>query len=223
MKKQFAAILTVSAVLGASSANALVMIDDFTTGAASSSLNAGSQYFSQAGSMVGGDRVVFIQIVSNTFGLDMDVDTNAGVLSLNSQSGVDGLGAVAYGLNLVSPTSTSFDNMNLDLSGESAFEIKTLSRDGDLKVDVLVRNSPNSYVMSTQTLFGSSINTPEVLTFNFSSFTGVNFADVDQILVRFDTSNSGDVAVDYIQAVPEPATLAVLGAVAAVAARRKRK
>ncbi|MFM9874733.1 MAG: PEP-CTERM sorting domain-containing protein [Fimbriimonadaceae bacterium] len=223
MKSQLKSALLISATVAATFANATVMIDDFNTGAASSSLSSGFQYFSQAGSMVGGDRIVFISVTSNAFGLNMAVDTSVGVLSINSQSGVDGLGAVAYGLNLVNPTSTSFDDLNLNLSGENQFKIRTLSRDGDLTIRVNVRNGNGTNFTVSQTLFGSSINTAEDTFFNFASFTGVNFADVDQIQVDFDTANSGDVAVDYIQAVPEPATLTILGAAAAIAAARRRR
>jgi hypothetical protein len=112
----------------------------------------------------------------------------------------------------------------MDFSGENQFEIRTVSRDGDLRIDFLVRNSPNSFVTVSKFLVGSAINTPEVVTWDFSEFAGVDFSNVDQVLVRFDTANSGDVAVDYIKAVPEPATLTILGAAAALAAaRRKRK
>lgn len=224
MKAQFTLITTLTALLAAASAHALVMIDDFTTGAASSSLSSGSQYFMQNGSMIGGTRVVFIAVTNNAFGLSLDVDTNSGALSINSQSGVDGLGAVGYGLTMTGPNSTSYNDLNLDLSGEDRFEIRTVSRDGDLTIRMNVRNGNGTNFTVSQTLFGSAINTPELTTFLFSSFTGVNFADVDQIQVDFDTANSGDVAVDYIQAVPEPATMAVLGMAAAIAAaRRKRK
>ncbi len=223
MKSQLKSALLISATVAATLANANVMIDDFNSGAASSSINTGFQYFSQAGTMVGGDRIVFIGITSNAFGLEMAVDTGLGVLSINSESGVDGLGAVGYGLNLTSPTSTAYDDLNLDLSGESQFKIRTLSRDGDLVIRVNVRNGNGTNFTVSQTLLGSSINTPEDTFFNFSAFTGVNFADVDQIQVDFDTANSGDVAVDFIEAVPEPATLTVLGAAAAIAAARRRR
>lgn len=219
MKKALIAILAVASV---GVANANIMIDDFNTGSATSTINSGFQYFSQNGSMVGGDRVVYAEVGSNAFGLDLSVDTITGVLSVNSQSGVDGLAAVAYGLNLVSASSTSFDNLNLDLSGESAFNVTTLSRDGDVDIRFSVRTSPNTYIHVTKSLVGSAINTPEVVTFNFSEFTGANFADVDQILVRFDTANSGDIAIDSIEAVPEPATMVVLAAAALAAARRRK-
>lgn len=223
MKSQLTFLATFAAILAVAPANALVMIDDFSSGAASSSLTSGSQYFMQNGTMVGGKRVVFIQVTSNAFGLSLDVDTNSGALSINSQSGVNGLGAIGYGLTMTGPNSTAYSDLNLNLSAENRFEIRTLSRDGDLTVRMNVRNGNGTNFTVTQTLLGNSVNTPELLTFNFSSFTGVNFADVDQIQVDFDTADSGDVAVDYVQAVPEPATMAVLGAAAALAAARRRR
>lgn len=225
MKKQLTLILTATSILAAGSANALIMIDDFTSGAGSNSLSTpGTVYYSQAGTMIGGDRVGSITVTGNAFGLDVEVDTAAGIMSMNSQSGVDAVLTTNYGYQLMSPTSTAFDDLNMDFSGENQFQIRTISRDGDLRIDFLVRNSPNSFVSVSKTLLGSSINTPELVTWNFSEFAGIDFSNVDQVLVRFDTANSGDVAVDYIQAVPEPATLTILGAAAALAAaRRKRK
>jgi hypothetical protein len=224
MKSQTKTTLVIGAVVAASFANATIMIDDFTSGAGSNSLSTGTTYYSQAGTMLGGDRVGSITVTGNAFGLDVSVDTIAGIMSMNSQSGVDALLTTNYGYNLVSPVSTSFEDLNMDFSGENQFEIRTVSRDGDLRIDFLVRNSPNSFVTVSKFLVGSAINTPEVVTWDFSEFAGVDFSNVDQVLVRFDTANSGDVAVDYIKAVPEPATLTILGAAAALAAaRRKRK
>lgn len=221
MKK---ALITTIVIGTVGVANASIMIDDFNSGSASSSINSGFQYFSQNGTMLGGDRVVYAEVGSNAFGLDLSVDTLTGVLSVNSQSGVDGLAAVGYGFNLVSPASTAFDNLNANFTAQGAFKITTLSRDGDVDIRFSVRTSPNSYIHVTKSLLGASINTPEVVYFDFTEFTGANFADVDQILVRFDTANSGDIAIDSIEAVPEPATMVVLASAAlAAAARRRRK
>lgn len=214
--------LVIGSVVAASAANANIMIDDFSTGNVSNSLTTGFQYWMSAAAVPGGDRLTYVEVQNNAFGLQMEVDVVTGIFSVNSESGVDGIGAVGYGYNLVNPTSTSFDDLNLNLSSENAFAIRSLSRDGDVAIRVTVRSGANSFSV-TQNLVGSAINVPTINTFNFSSFTGINFADVDQIVVDFDTANSVDIAVDYIEAVPEPGTMAVLGAAAAIAAARRRR
>lgn len=224
MKTYLNAILFSGAVLTAGSANAYILIDDFTTGAMTGSVTSGTTYFNGVGTMLGGDRLAELVVQPpNVFNLSFEIDSNAGVLAINSQSGVDGIATIGYGYNYINSTSFSTDDLNLNLTGENAFNLQLLSRDGDLTITfgVITTSGPN--VSVSQTLLGSSINTPELVTFNFSSFVGANFADVDQIYVSFDTSNTGDVAVSSIEAVPEPATMAILAGAAALAASRKRK
>ena len=61
-------------------------------------------------------------------------------------------------------------------------------------------------------------------TWLFSEFTGVSFADVDQVYLELDTAASGDVTIDAIRAVPEPMTMGLLAlGLAGVAARKRRK
>ncbi|ARU41736.1 hypothetical protein CCB80_11530 [Armatimonadetes bacterium Uphvl-Ar1] len=216
--------LSASAILAAGVANAYVMIDDFSTGAVNNTITSGTSYTSQNGTMLGGDRIVYMEVLSNAFGLGLSVDTAMGALTINSQSGVLGVSSVNYGLNLTGPSNTAWDDLNFDFSGETAFRVNTLSRDGDLTIVFQVRSSPNNFVAVSKTLTGSSINIPESTVFNFSEFAGVNFSNIDQIYVDFYTSNTGDVAVDSIEAVPEPATMVVLASAAlAAAARRRRK
>lgn len=216
--------LSVSAILAAGVANAYIMIDDFSTGPVNNTITSGTSYSSQNGSMIGGDRIVYMEVQSNLFGLGLSVDTAMGALTINSQSGVLGVSSVNYGLNLTGPSNTAWDDLNFDFSGETAFRVNTLSRDGDLTIVFQVRNSPNSFVAVSKTLTGSSINIAESTVFNFSEFAGVDFSNIDQIYVDFYTSNTGDVAVDSIDTIPEPATMVVLASAAlAAAARRRRK
>jgi len=222
MKTYLNAILFTGAVVAASSANAFVLIDDFSSGAFSGSITSGTQFFNSVGTMVGGDRVAALNVQSNAFGLSFNVDANAGVLTLNSQSGVDGRAQIGYGFDYVDPNTVVDSDLNLDLSGESAFNLNLLSRDGDTMVTVFVVGSSGS-ASSSQMLLGSSINTPEVVSFSFASFGAFNFADVDQVFFEIDTSNTGDVAITSFEAVPEPATMAILAGAAAIAASRKRK
>ena len=77
--------------------------------------------------------------------------------------------------------------------------------------------------MITKNLPGNMVNTPMTLTYNFSEWSTINFADIDQILVEFNTQVSGDLTIDSIEAVPEPATMTLLAGALALAARRKKR
>lgn len=209
----------------ATSAHGLVL-DDFSTGSGSYSTTTGTFYANDAGSMVGGDRTLQMTVESNLYGLLFSIDISSGVLSFNSQSGVDALGVLGYGYSVTGQT-VSLEDMNLDLSDQTAFQVELISRDSPATVGIVLRSSSGDggFHYLPMLLTGSAINTTQVLTFNFADFNaGVNFSDIDQIDLVFDTSNTGDLAITNFEAVPEPATMLALGAGAAlIAAKRRRK
>lgn len=226
MKSLTSLFCLIVAAVSSQSASALVMIDDFSSGNANMSISGGNQTAFANGTMSGGDRMMYAQITGNIFGLSFDVDAQTGTLSVTSQSGVDGLAQFGYGYQPVGP-GAGFDDMNLNLSAESAFNLMVLSNDQPTSFTISVRSTqqnPSSLITVTQNLPGGNVNTPNLLTFNFSAFTGFDFSDVDQILVEINPTNSGDVTVDWVAAVPEPTSMFAIAAGAAfLAARRRRK
>ncbi|MEZ5162225.1 MAG: hypothetical protein R2688_00440 [Fimbriimonadaceae bacterium] len=116
--KIYKGLLVLSAVSAAVASQALIVIDDFSTGAVNMSTSGATTYSFQNGSMVGGDRYTELNVSGNQFGLQYAVDTTTGLLSVSSQPGVDGNTKLGYGY-LDTGTGAGFDNMTFDFSGES--------------------------------------------------------------------------------------------------------
>ncbi len=212
------------AALGASAS--AIVLDDFSTGNNNYSITAGSVLGFDSGTMVGGDRALLLSVTANQYGLGFFGDIADGVLSFNSQSGVDALGIFGYGYEF-DGTGGALDDLELDLSGLTAFQLNIISRDAPTLVRLALRSSSGdgAFHHVDVNLTGTSINTPETVTFNFADFAaGIDFSDIDQIEVLLDMDIAGDIAVTSFEAVPEPATMLALGAGAALlAARRRRK
>lgn len=221
MRNQF--ILGLVVVAGAAQAN--IVIDDFTTGTYHKTITSGSVTEFQNGSMLGGDRYANTMVESNVFGLEIQTDIESGSYALSAQSGVNGMGSLGYGFSNNGGTPVNQD-MNMNFSGESQFKLNFLSSDAPGTYSISVRSSSSNggaFVTVADTFQGNSVNTPFMRTVDFSQFGGVNFSDIDQVILKFDSATSGDVALSSFQAVPEPASMIVLAAAGAFAARRRKK
>jgi hypothetical protein len=205
-------------------ANANVVIDDFQASPYHKTIISGSVTEFQNGTMLGGDRATTTSVQSNLFGLEIQTDIDGGVYALSSQSNVNGSGQLGYGF-ASSNGGVVNQNLNANLSGENQFKLNFISSDAPGSYTIGVRSSSSAggnFVNVTKAFQGNSVNTPFMSTVNFSEFGGVNFSDIDQITLTFDTGLSGDVAISSFQAVPEPATMAILGAAAAAFLRRRK-
>ncbi len=218
-------ILAIGAIsLSAVAANALIMVDDYNTGGGSGSINSGSGYFFQNGTMIGGDRLNYLEITGNNIGLSFDVDVLSGIISMSKQPGVSGIGQVRYGYQPSGQTS-AFQDLNMNFSGENQFKVTVLSNDlvGNLRLR-LRSSSANAgmFLISTKAIAGG-INSPTDVTWDYSEFAGMNFSDIDQVILEVATGTGGDIAFDNLRAVPEPATMILLGGAAVAALARKRR
>lgn len=216
-------LLILTAVCGL--AHATITIDDFGTGNVSQTINAGTSIGFQNGSMVGGDRYTLTGVQSNPFGLEIQTDIAGGSYSLSSQGQVNGFGEVGYGF-APNGSGTTNQNLNLNLSTENAFKFNFESSDAPGSLIVSVRSSSSNggnYATVTKAIPGNQVNTPFHMTVGFNEFAGINFNDIDQMVVRFDTGASGDLTLTSFEAVPEPGTMIALGLGAVVAARKRRK
>ncbi|MCA0361101.1 MAG: PEP-CTERM sorting domain-containing protein [Armatimonadetes bacterium] len=207
--------------LAASSAQAAI-IDDFSTGVYSGSINTGSLKSFQAGTMVGGDRHTHLEVQSST-GLSIQIDAVAGILALSSQAQVDGFACLTYGVAAPSSAPVA-DDMNLDLSAPDQFVINVLSYDLDTEFKIELYSSTTGNTSSvTKTLTGQNTSSLTQVVFNYSEFTGINFGDIDRVLVKIDPLGEGDLVITSVEAVPEPATMALLAGAAALARRKRVK
>ncbi len=207
--------------LTAVSAQAAI-IDDFSTGVYSGSINTGSLKSFQIGTMVGGDRHTHLEVQSST-GLSIQIDAVAGILALSSQAQVDGFACLTYGVALPASAPVA-DDLNLDLSGQNQFVINVLSYDLDtnFKLELFSSSTGNTSSVS-KTITGANTSSLTPVVFNYSEFTGINFGDIDRVLVKIDPLGEGDLVITSVEAVPEPATMALLAGLAAISRRKRAK
>ncbi len=210
-------------LLAAAAASQAVLIDDFTTGEYSSEITSGYEMDLQHGDMLSGARGTYMRVLSNPLETPaLSYVIQNGVAIVSSGTLLRGFVEFAYGYALEGDTPIPQD-MNLDLSGDSAFRIHFLANDLPLSVAVLAGQYNTGFWRGTIDVPGGQLD-PFTVDVPFSSFEeGIDWADVDQIVFDITGSPSGDYAISRLETVPEPASIAVLAMGAAALIARKRR
>ena len=209
-------------VVGAG-AHALVL-DGFTGGSYNSGYisSGGANGWQATATVVGGVRATYLGILANNEEEDARLRVrgvvSGGTYSVSAGPGVSVLAQVGYGF-AVGSVSLGSNDLNLDLTATNDIRLNFLSN--DLALDTTVALYSNGALIGAQNkIVGGNAN-PFSETF---AFGGSGLSDVDQIVVSFFNSPSGDWALSSVEAVPEPASMAILGlGMAALARRRNRK
>lgn len=210
-------------------ASAFTCIDDFTSGDYEfQTKTAGIETIGlQAGTMAGGHRLVSSYVSANPTTRSLYyINVGGGLATVESGTRLENLTIFAYGYK---PTDQTFatEDLNLDLSKESAFKLDFLSNESDIKVEIKVRSSEQNggaWIAKTFDIAGGRTDTVFSELFAFGNFSGFDFSNVDQLYFGFTNKPSGDYALSGQYAVPEPATMAgLLVGGAALLMRRKRK
>lgn len=215
-------LLAIGLVVG-SAAQAVVLIDDFASGPYSKVMGAGIDKNIQVGTMLGGDRGTYLEVLANPLNVQMEFNVGNGYLIGDAGSQLRDRVDVMYGVDLIAGTFVQSD-MNANLIGEDRIRLGFDSNDLDLNMTLAVRSGANTYTHS-RLIAGGRANTPfdEDVMFTDAGLAGMNWADVDEISVKFRNNPSGDFALNRLEAVPEPASILALGAGLAMVIRKRRK
>lgn len=103
--------------------------------------------------------------------------------------------------------------------GATGFEIAFLGSDAPVDINMTVLPIAGPSQMVTQ----NAPVGPGVVEFSFASFNTIaSFAAIDSIRFDFTAPAAADFAIDYIQTIPEPASMALFGLLGLGLVRRRR-
>lgn len=208
----------------ASVSNALVL-DDFSTGDSNSVITTGTASTYTAAAVPGGFRYTTHLITANPLNLSNSITVINGILAFSSKTSVDAIGGIGWGVD--ASGNVGSNDLNANLATFDRFRLNILSNDLPATGEFFVRSASQftgSFVSGgTFNIPGNAILTNQSVDVLFSSFAGFNFSDVDSIALVLDTPASGDLVLDSFEAVPEPATMAILAGAAFFASRRRKK
>ncbi|MCO5297092.1 MAG: PEP-CTERM sorting domain-containing protein [Fimbriimonadaceae bacterium] len=214
----------------ATSSQAAVLIDNFITAQSLTITGQGvllNNRVATGANTLGGTRQLYGINDVNPHGLVTQVDLGSGFGFIASGPRVDARVELSYGFTVAG----ALADLNADLTagGNDRFRFAFDSNDQDVTVNIFLTSSTgtggNTPLAFTQVVAGGRPTTAFTEDILFSSIliNAASLADVDQIYIQFDTAPAGDVALTRLEAVPEPATMAVLASGALALLRRRRR
>lgn len=217
MKKGALFVLSVSAV-----SSQAIVIDSFQNGPYDSGIitTVGPLFSAtQAGAgIVGGIRETKMQLSANPLGANggARMTVGGGFMAMSQAPLTDGQYSLFWG--------NPGNFLNLNLSSETGFKFDLVFNDlAPLKLNVRVGTNggaSSNAIVNLPTVTGG----PQTVIVPFSAFVGAaSFADVDAIRFFFDPEVSGDFVIGAVSTVPEPGTVAALGAGVLLMLKGRRK
>lgn len=208
------------AVLGMVGSAHAILIDDFTTGPDSQSVKSGTNFFQENGSMLGGDRVIQLEVIDNPLNVSLAVDISNGFNSISEGPKLTSQPGVGWGYTAPSQNTYGTFDLNADFSGQDHFALSFDNNEHAMSGTVLINDtynqSANFNVTDSQNPFEVDVN--------FAAFSGsVDWSHVHQIAVVFSDPAANDFTMTKVEAVPEPASMAALAIGAAALLRRRAK
>ena len=183
--------------LGARGAQATTIIDAFNDG--SVNIPGPAANFLQAGltDVLDGTRVDDVSNSAGTLNIDLAF---ADKLRFTTTSA-----SIAM-MTYPTPNTNFFDLMEGGSTGFFELEVVNVSDANDFAISVTVLDDDGG--SDSQSFAFSGIGT---LILDFSDFTGVNFAEVQQVQLTLASSTDGFIKLGEFSAVPEPSTAALMG------------
>ncbi len=215
-------------VLGAGSviANATLLIDDFTDGAYDSGYVQGRVVNTTAASVLGGTRSTIVDVLNNPLDEDAKIKVQTtvedGIFTHATGPGLLSVAALGYGVQKNGLYFDYLDN-NWNLAATPKIQIEFIANDLPLLVRTFLCKSDGVGGLASYDLESQTVNPVGSSTWVTFDFTGATLlGQVDSIEFDFYNEAGGDFAIGGIQAVPEPASIALLAIGIASLARRRR-
>lgn len=233
-------IALLAGVLLVCGAQANILIDDFTSGFNSASTSTGFYYDTVAVAAQGGHRYVDHRFDANPLNRPILTDVNAGVpghMFIEAGSGVDGQSFVVWagrinnvpnsGPGVVSRGDFAGIAGSLDLTSELGIQVDYINNDQsstEIYIEVWDSNFNVNSALFVPVAAGNGSYFAAFSNFVIFQGTGVDYSDIRGIAVGLDLPTGNDITLTRVEAVPEPATMTILGlGIAGIAAQRRRK
>jgi MYXO-CTERM domain-containing protein len=223
------------AVAVAGSASAEIIIDDFSTGGFAASITSGDTVLQQSGTMIGGQRDVGLEVLSNPFNQFFDVNLEEGGLGLAFSSGIGLAGQLGLdydGNTDVETGSLPFqlgEGLNLDFSGLTSIDFGFTAADLSFEILVTLQTIEGGVPTATSAasiMVGGS-QSPFTSSLMLSEFD-IDLSNINRVGILFNFNDGGDPTgsldfiLDGITVVPAPGALALLGLAGLAGTRRRR-
>lgn len=218
-------ILAMGASLAASASAVPILIDDFSSLTPQATVAMGlssSGDYASGGTTMGGSRSLVQAVMTSDFGLSSSITVVPGAALISNDAGNSAIHWLGYGGTSAGPGYIVYSTgTNFNMAGTDAILVDMLGSDHAFTMKALFYSDYS--VMSWSKAFGPMGVGTIAVTAADLEYGAADMANVDLFILEFDTVKDGDLGLSKITAVPEPATMGVLGLGALGLIRRRNR